>query len=106
LDETEVFMPEDTLEGEAEPVDDEMIPTGRKSVIGYPSTWANNFGSNFYTHAQARELATFVEDGTWQLAEQTQPFSTTELKVTSHADAHAAAQMLIQDIRQDYQQEE
>lgn len=106
LDETEVFMPEDTLEGEAEPVEDEMIPTGRKSVIGYPSTWANNFGSNFYTHAQARELATFVEDGTWQLAEQTQPFSTTELKVTSHADAHAAAQMLIQDIRQDYQQEE
>lgn len=106
LDETEVFMPEDTLEGEAEPVEDEMIPTGRKSVIGYPSTWANNFGSNFYTHAQARELATFVEDGTWQLAEQTQPFSTTELKVTSHADAHAAAQMLIQDIRQDYPQEE
>ena len=106
LDETEVFMPEDTLEGEAEPVEDEMIPTGRKSVIGYPSTWANNFGSNFYTHAQARELATFVEDGTWQLAEQTQPFYTTELKVTSHADAHAAAQMLIQDIRQDYQQEE
>ena len=105
LDETEVFMPEDTLEGEAEPVEDEMIPTGRKSVIGYPSTWANNFGSNFYTHAQARELATFVEDGTWQLAEQTQPFSTTELKVTSHADAHAAAQMLIQDIRQEYQEE-
>lgn len=106
LDETEVFMPEDTLEGEAEPVEDEMIPTGRKSVIGYPSTWANNFGSNFYTHAQARELATFVEDGTWQLAEQTQPFSTNDLKVTSHADAHAAAQMLIQDIRQDCQQEE
>lgn len=106
MDETEVFMPEDALEGEAEPVEDEMIPSGRKSVIGYPSHWANNFGSNFYTHAQARELATFVEDGTWQLAEQTQPFSTNDLKVTSHADAHAAAQMLIQDIRQDYQQEE
>lgn len=105
MDETEVFMPEDALEGEAEPVEDEMIPSGRKSVIGYPSTWANNFGSNFYTHAQARELATFVEDGTWQLAEQTQPFSTSDLKVTSHADAHAAAQMLIQDIRQDYQEE-
>lgn len=106
MDETEVFMPEDALEGEAEPVEDEMIPSGRKSVIGYPSHWANNFGSNFYTHAQARELATFVEDGTWQLAEQTQPFSTNDLKATSHADARAAAQMLIQDIRQDYQQEE
>lgn len=106
MDETEVFMPEDTLEGAADTSDDEMIPTGRKSVIGYPTTWANNFGSNFYTHAQARELATFVEDGTWQLSEQSQPFSTSDLKVTSFADAQATAQMLIADIRQDIHQEE
>lgn len=106
MDETEVFMPEDTLEGATDTPDDEMIPTGRKSVIGYPTTWANNFGPNFYTHAQARELATFVEDGTWQLSEQSQPFSTSDLKVTSFAEAQATAQMLIADIRQDIHQEE
>lgn len=101
MDETEVFMPEDALEGETEPYDDAMIPSGRKSVIGYPSAWGEGFGANYYSHAQARELAAFVEDGTWQLSEQPQPFSTTEKKHTSFAEAQANVQMLIADIRQD-----
>ena len=106
MDETEVFVPEDALDEEAEIPDDEMIPTGRKSVIGYPSTWGNSFGSNYYTHAQARELATFVADGTWQLSEQSQPFTNSELKVTSFAEAQATAQMLMADLRQVITQEE
>lgn len=106
LDETEVFMPDDAVEAEAELPADELIRGGRKSVIGYPSSWADGFGSNFYTHAQARELATFVEDGTWQLSEQTQPFSTNELKITSISDAQIHVQQLMAGIRQDLQQEE
>lgn len=105
MDETEVFMPEDALDGEGEALENAMIPSGRKSVIGYPSTWGDGFGVNYYSHAQARELATFVEDGTWQLSEQTQPFSTVERKYTSFADAQANVQMLIADIRQDVAKE-
>ena len=74
--------------------------------IGYPSDWANTFGNNYYSHAQARELATFIEDGTWQLAEQSQPFMESDLKVTSFAEAQTSIQQLMADIRQDTQQED
>lgn len=106
LDETEVFMPEIALEADDEPGEEKIIPAGRKSVIGYPVTWANNFGSNVYTHAQARELAAFVEDGTWQLSEQPQPFTTSELNVTSYSEAQEAIKQLVNDIRQDKREEE
>ena len=72
--------------------------TARKTVVGYPSAWANSFGPNFYTHAQARELAMFVENGTWQLSEKTQPFATTDLKVTKHEETQSAIRELIHDI--------
>lgn len=106
LDEAEAFIPEDTLEVDAESRDHPLIPSGRKSVIGYPSDWANTFGNNYYSHAQARELATFIEDGTWQLAEQSQPFTESDLKVTSFAEAQTSIQQLMADIRQDTQQED
>lgn len=99
MDETEVFIPEDALESESESLDHPLIPTGRKSVIGYPPNWAYSFGSNYYTHAQARELATFVEDGTWQLAEQSQPYAPSQLQVTSANEAQMSIQQLMADIR-------
>ena len=83
---------------------DDLLPSGRNSIIAYPSTWAHTFGSNYY--AQARELAAFVADGTWQLSEQPQPFSATELKVTAPAILKSSISQLIEDIRQDNKQEE
>ena len=98
LDETEVFIPENTLEGEMEDGGAERLPNVRNTVIGFPSAWANSFGPNYYTHAQARELAAFLEDGTWQLAEQSQPFRTTGLKVTSYEETQSTIQQLMIDI--------
>ena len=34
----------------------------KTSIVAYPSAWGNNFGDNFYTQAQAIELAE-IEDG-------------------------------------------
>lgn len=103
LDETEVFMPESAFEDDPMPGEEQMIPSGRKSVIGYPAAWANSFGKNVYTHAQAKELAAFIEDGTWQLSEQPQSFTNSELKVTSYSQAQDAIQQLMNDIQQDKQ---
>ena len=110
LQDTEVFMPEDQLqipEEQAPDLDGQAwLTTARKSVIGYPSDWADSFGMSFYRHAQARELASFIEDGTWQIAEQPQPFEDSRLAVTGREELQLGIQQLMQEIRQDIRQEE
>ena len=110
LQDTEVFMPEDQLQ-----IPDEQAPeldgqawltTARKSVIGYPSDWADSFGMSFYRHAQARELAAFMEDGTWQIAEQAQPYEDAKLAVTGREELQQGIQDLMREIRQDMKREE
>ena len=103
-------MPEDQLqipEEQAPELDGQAwLTTARKSVIGYPSDWADSFGMSFYRHAQARELAAFLEDGTWQIAEQAQPFEDAKLAVTGRAELQQGIQQLMQEIRQDVKQED
>ena len=90
MKETEVFMPRETLlagsvaEGR-ELLDNDVrpvVPNTRSSIRAYPSAWADTFGSNYYRHAQARELSTIDIDGAWQITEKAQPFSNTELNIT------------------------
>ena len=110
LQDTEVFMPEEQLqlpEEQAMDLDGQAwLTTARKSVIGYPSDWADSFGMSFYRHAQARELATFIEDGTWQIAEQAQPFEDSNAGVTGRAELKEGIQQLMHEIRQDLKQED
>lgn len=104
MDETEIFMPDDPLGNEESDVSDEMLPGSRKGVIAYPSNWAHNFGANYY--AQARELAAFEADGTWQLSEQPQPYASSDLNVTPPAMLQTSIREIIDDIRQDNIQED
>lgn len=110
LQDTEVFMPEDQLqipEEQAPELDGQAwLTTARKSVIGYPSDWADSFGMSFYRHAQARELAAFMEDGTWQIAEQAQPYEDAKLAVTGREELQQGIQDLMREIRQDMKREE
>jgi len=109
INDTEVFMPEEQIqisEEQAPELDGHAwLTTARKSVIGYPSDWADSFGMSFYRHAQARELATFIEDGTWQIAEKAQPFEEPNLSVTSHDALEQGIQQLMEEIRLDMKQE-
>lgn len=82
--ETEIFIPQNALETDLETQTEldllngevEPFTTGpKKDIMAYPDTWANNFGNNFYRHAQARELMAFDSHGTWNVHEQGQPFS-------------------------------
>ena len=36
-----------------------------KSVIAYPTEWIHDFGYNFYTHAQVKELEGYTKTGKW-----------------------------------------
>ena len=51
------------------------------------------------------ELASFIEDGTWQIAEKAQPFEDSKLAVTGRAELQQGIQQLMQEIRQDIKQE-
>lgn len=91
--ETEIFIPQDALETSLETQTESNLLSGevepfttgpKKDIMAYPSTWANNFGNNFYRHAQARELMAFDSHGTWNIHEQGQPFSDSPpLNITS-----------------------
>ena len=91
MEETEVFIPQSLLLEDAlkehpdipqganvEPLTAERGNTFR----AYPSAWADNFGNNYYRHAQAKELAKIDLAGAWQVTEKAQPFSSMELNVT------------------------
>ena len=110
LQDTEIFMPEEQIQipdAQAAELDGQSwLTTARKSVIGYPSDWADSFGMSFYRHAQARELASFIEDGTWQIAEKAQPFEDSKLAVTGRAELREGIQQLMQEIRHDIRQED
>ena len=101
MDETEVFMPEESMESLRD--EETLLPCTRKSIIAYPTTWAHNFGANYY--AQAKELATFMEDGTWQLSEPSQPYADPELNVTTPAVLQDNIRQIIDNIRQERTQE-
>jgi len=94
IKETEIFIPQDTLEfdwdksssEEALLLDNAQPFTigPKKDIMAYPSAWADNFGSNFYRHAQAQELVTFEKKGIWSVSEEGQPFSDSpRLNITS-----------------------
>jgi len=84
MKETEVFIPQNTLgSGCAQsaemdlPIDVQPFTVGpKKDIMAYPSTWANNFGNNYYRHAQARELMAFDSHGTWNTQQKGQPLRT------------------------------
>ena len=108
MKETEVFMPREKLlansaDGGRELLDKDVrpvVPNTRSSIRAYPSAWADNFGSNYYRHSQARELSTIDIDGAWQITEKAQPFSNTELNVTPIDELAEGIRIIIEEKKQ------
>lgn len=93
--ETEIFIPQGTLGLlREETMTDDLLPNGvrpftagpKKDIMAYPSSWANTFGSNFYRHAQARELAAFASQGIWNVNEEGQPFCDSQVLNVTNAE--------------------
>lgn len=96
--ETEIFIPslleesepqaEFELSSERLPEDIEPFTFGaKKNLLAYPVEWASGFGSNYYIHAQAKELAAFSKAGFWDIHREGIPFEESQpLQVTSNAE--------------------
>ena len=108
MKETEVFLPQEMLLNASADetdglLDKNMKPVvpSRSSIMAYPSTWADTFGSNYYRHSQAKELAVIDNDGAWQISEKAQPFSGTTLHVTPPDKLIQGIRSIIKEKRQE-----
>lgn len=81
--ETEIFIPTDIVESNnlkpEKPVEED-----RNGLRAYPPAWAGNYGQEYYSQLQARELAAIDLDGKWDITEEGKPYG--ETNVTSEAE--------------------
>lgn len=105
--ETEIFLTKEIIyTAHPEEVDGLLdksikpVVPNRSAILAYPSAWADNFGSNFYRHSQAKEMSILDNDGVWQESEETQAYSNTELKVTPPDRLKQGIQDIIEEKRQ------
>lgn len=108
MKETEVFLPQELLKAPADEADGlldqnmkPVVPNTRSSIRAYPSAWADTFGSNFYRHSQAKELANIDNDEAWQLTEKAQPYSNSTLNVTPPDKLKQGIQSIIKEKKQE-----
>lgn len=111
MKETEIFIPQESLDlAREETITDDLLPKDvrpftagpKKDIMAYPSAWANTFGSNYYRHAQARELAAFDSHGIWNVNEEGQPFSDSQvLNVTNSEVVSSKIKQMISNIEQE-----
>lgn len=57
----------------------DSISISGKSIIGYPTEWIHDFGNNFYTHAQTKELENFISSGIWDADSEGASFKDKEM---------------------------
>ncbi len=109
--ETEMFIPQVVLKSDHEkemkgnqlPDDVQPFTIGpKKAIMAYPLSWADNFGSDFYRHAQARELAAFYREGIWKVNEAGKPFNDSpELNITPTEIINSKIHQIICDMKEE-----
>lgn len=96
LNDTEVFIPNDQSEGNPE-------SSQRNKIIAYPMIWADNFGLEYYRHAQMEELLTLSETPTEHLNDNGEPYKTDteELNITDKEEISSTINNLISEFQQE-----
>lgn len=92
-----IKVPQNILDDETDP-----LTATPSRVCGFPEDWANGFGTDFYTHAQAQELRYFAENGEWLVQAEGEPFATRNpdpVNRTSADELEAGIQMMIDDMQ-------
>lgn len=82
--------------------DAQLLATGpNKDMIMYPQAWSDNFGSNYYRHAQARELAAIDHDGMWNVTVAGQSYNDgPDLQISDPEEIAVIIKQLINDMEQ------
>ncbi len=99
LTETEVFIPNSVTDAD----DEKAVPitSTTKSVCAYPMEWADNFGTDYYRRAQQVEMEYYTKHGNWDIDMTGQPFTSSELQVTSGTVIKESIDQLLAEMRRE-----
>lgn len=105
LKETEIFIPNDVIRKQAPSIPQKDIrpftDSIKRNVKAYPINWANTFGSNFYSHAQAQELAGFNTSVSLDYTAEAVPYKDSDLQITSRAEIEQNIKQILSDMKEE-----
>lgn len=102
LTEPEIFIPNDTVSSlpESDTSVKPFTDSNRRNVRAYPPDWADTFGSNYYSHAQAQELAGFGKDMEPDISHASVIYKDNDIQVTSKDDIERNIEQIMSDMKE------
>lgn len=102
LTEPEIFIPNDTVSSlpESDTSVKPFTDSNRRNVRAYPPDWADTFGSNYYSHAQAQELAGFGKGMEPDISHASVIYKDNDIQVTSKDDIERNIEHIMSDMKE------
>lgn len=101
LSEPEIFIPNDMVGApDADPSVKPFTDNQQRNVRAYPPDWADTFGSNYYSHAQAEELAGFTGRKDPDTSHAPVTYNDTDIQVTSKNDIEKNIKQIMSDMKE------
>lgn len=102
LTELEIFIPNDTVSSlpESDTSVKPFTDSNRRNVRAYPPDWADTFGSNYYSHAQAQELAGFGKGMEPDISHASVIYKDNDIQVTSKDDIERNIEQIMSDMKE------
>lgn len=102
LTEPEIFIPNDTVSSlpESDTSVKPFTDSNRRNVRAYPPDWADTFGSNYYSHAQAQELAGFGKGMEPDISHASVIYKNSDIQVTSKDDIERNIEQIMSDMKE------
>ena len=102
LTEPEIFIPNDTVSSlpESDTSVKPFTDSNRRNVRAYPPDWADTFGSNYYSHAQAQELAGFGKGMEPDITHASVIYKDNDIQVTSKDDIERNIEQIMSDMKE------
>lgn len=102
LTEPEIFIPNDTVSSlpESDTSVKPFTDSNRRNVRAYPPDWADTFGSNYYSHAQAQELAGFGKGMEPDISHASVIYKGNDIQVTSKDDIERNIEQIMSDMKE------
>ena len=102
LTEPEIFIPNDTVSSlpESDTSVKPFTDSNRRNVRAYPPDWADTFGSNYYSHAQAQELAGFGKGMEPDISHASIIYKDNDIQVTCKDDIERNIEQIMSDMKE------
>lgn len=102
LTEPEIFIPNDTVSSlpESDTSVKPFTDSNCRNVRAYPPDWADTFGSNYYSHAQAQELAGFGKGMEPDISHASIIYKDNDIQVTSKDDIERNIEQIMSDMKE------